>query len=152
MTFFFFFPPIFLADSFYSSKLKWKLINHVQRFLTPLGILRAIILEWVAVHFSRGSSQLRDGSLVSHIAGSFCPIWAMREAQKYWIGQPIPSPGDLLNPRIQTESSALQANSLPAELPGKPCQLLTMSKCSLRSILLPIFFFFHINSHQLQHW
>ena len=44
------------------------------------GILQARVLEWVAISFSRGSSQPRD----------------------------------------QTGSSALQADSLPTELLGKP--------------------------------
>ena len=35
------------------------------------GILHARILEWVAVPFSRGSSQPRDQTQVSHIAGGF---------------------------------------------------------------------------------
>ena len=38
---------------------------------TAHGILLARILEWVAVPFSRVSSQLRDGTQVSHIAGRF---------------------------------------------------------------------------------
>ena len=38
----------------------------------------------------------------------------------YWSGLPIPSPGDLPNPGMETGSPALQADSLPAELPGKP--------------------------------
>ena len=33
------------------------------------GILQARILEWVAISFSRGSSQPRDQTQVSHIAG-----------------------------------------------------------------------------------
>ena len=33
------------------------------------GILQARILEWVAFPFSRGSSQPRDRTQVSHIAG-----------------------------------------------------------------------------------
>ena len=33
------------------------------------GILQARILEWVAISFSKGSSQPRDGTQVSHIAG-----------------------------------------------------------------------------------
>ena len=33
------------------------------------GILQARILEWVAISFSRGSSQLRDRTQVSRIAG-----------------------------------------------------------------------------------
>ena len=42
--------------------------------------------------------------------------------QEYWSGLPFPSPGDLPNPGMEMEprSPALQANSLPAELPGKP--------------------------------
>ena len=39
---------------------------------------------------------------------------------EYWSGQPFPSPGDLLNPGIEPRSSALQADSLPAETQGKP--------------------------------
>ena len=35
------------------------------------GILQAKILEWVAFPFTRGSSQPRDWTQVSHIAGSF---------------------------------------------------------------------------------
>ena len=38
---------------------------------TVHGILQARILEWVAFSFSRGSSQLRDQTQVSHIAGGF---------------------------------------------------------------------------------
>jgi len=33
------------------------------------GILQARILEWVAIPFSRGSFQLRDGTWASCIAG-----------------------------------------------------------------------------------
>jgi len=39
---------------------------------------------------------------------------------EYWNGQPSPSPGDLPNPGIEPRSSALQEDSLPAELQGKP--------------------------------
>ena len=35
-------------------------------------ILQARILEWVAIPFSRGSSQTRDQTPLSHIAGRFC--------------------------------------------------------------------------------
>ena len=38
---------------------------------TVRGILQARILEWVAVPFSRGSSQPVDQIQVSHIAGGF---------------------------------------------------------------------------------
>ena len=39
-------------------------------------ILQARILEWVAIPFSRGSSQPRDWTWVSFIAGRFFTIWA----------------------------------------------------------------------------
>ena len=42
----------------------------------------ARVLEWVAVPFSRGSSQPRDGTQVSHIAGRFFTSSAIREAHK----------------------------------------------------------------------
>jgi len=38
------------------------------------GILQARILEWVAIPFSRGSSQPRDQTQVSHIAGGFFTV------------------------------------------------------------------------------
>ena len=40
--------------------------------------------------------------------------------EKYLTGQHIPSPGDLPDPGIELGSPALQVDSLPAELPGKP--------------------------------
>ena len=46
-----------------------------------------------------------------------CP-WGFSR-QEYWSGQPIPSPGDLPDPGIELGSLTLQADSLPAELPGK---------------------------------
>ena len=52
----------------------WKLLSCVQFFATPWtihGILQARIQEWVAFSFSRGSSQPRDQTQVSHIAGRF---------------------------------------------------------------------------------
>ena len=44
-------------------------------------ILQARILEWIAFPFSRGSSQLRDQTQTSHIAGRFFTNWAIGEAQ-----------------------------------------------------------------------
>ena len=40
--------------------------------------------------------------------------------QRYWSGLPFPSPGDLPDPGIEPRFPALQADSLPTELPGKP--------------------------------
>ena len=44
------------------------------------GILQARMLEWVAIPSSRGSSQPREWTWVSHIAGGFFTIWATGRA------------------------------------------------------------------------
>ena len=70
-----------------SNKWKWVSLSHVRLFATPrtihtvYGILQARILEWVAFPFSRGSSQLRYRTQVSHIAGRLFTSWVTREAQ-----------------------------------------------------------------------
>ena len=46
------------------------------------GILQARVLEWVAIPFSKRSSQPRDWTQVFCIACRFFPIWATREAHK----------------------------------------------------------------------
>ena len=38
----------------------------------------------------------------------------------YWSRLPFPPPGDLPDPGVEPKSPALQADSLPSELPGKP--------------------------------
>ena len=43
------------------------------------GIFQVIVLEWVAISFSRGSSQPRDWTRVSHIVDRRFTIWATRE-------------------------------------------------------------------------
>ena len=58
------------------------LCNHIGCSLqAPLstGISQARILEWVAISSSRGSSQPRDGTWVSCIAGGFFTNWGIRE-------------------------------------------------------------------------
>ena len=73
-----------------SLKVKVKVAQSCLTLCDPMdlvhGILQARILEWVAFPFSRGSSQPRDQTQVSHIAGGFFTSWATREAQGYWSG------------------------------------------------------------------
>ena len=52
---------------------------------TVHGILQARILEWVAIPFSRGSSQCRDQIQVSCIAGGFFTSLATREAMPHFV-------------------------------------------------------------------
>ena len=82
--------PVLQADSFttepWGKSLKWSESHSVvsdslrSHGHTIHGILQARILEWLAFPFSRGSSQPRDWTKVSHIAGGFFTSWAMREA------------------------------------------------------------------------
>ena len=58
------------------------------------------------------------------LQADFFTSWATREAQEYWSGQSIPSPGDFPDPGIEPE----QANSLPAELRGKPSKSKVLGK------------------------
>ena len=89
-------------------KWKWKLLSCVwlcdPMNYTVHGILQARILEWAVFPSSRGSSSPRDWTQVSCIAGGFFTSWATREAQEYWSGEPIPSPGDLPDPGIEPGS------------------------------------------------
>ena len=51
----------------------------------------------------------------------FVTPWTIEFSRpEYWSGKPFPSPVDLPNPGIKPGSPALQVDSLPAELPGKP--------------------------------
>ena len=59
---------------------------------------------------------------------SWVPLTVVRQAplsmgfsrKEYWSGLPFPFPGDLPNPGIEPRSPALQTDSLPSELRGKP--------------------------------
>ena len=77
---------------------KWKSFSRVWLFDTVHGIFQTRILEWVAVPFSRVSSQPRDRIQVSHIAGRFFTSGATREGQ-VWLrrSQKAFSPGSILS-------------------------------------------------------
>ena len=62
------------------------------------GLLQARILEWVSFPFSRGSSQPRDRTRVSCIAGGFFTSWATRKAHQ----SPPLSSNTILQPQLET--------------------------------------------------
>ena len=74
--------------TYIQSEVKWSEVKVTQSCPTlcnPMdcivhGILQARILEWVAFPSSNGSSQPKDQTQVSHIAGGFFTIWGTREA------------------------------------------------------------------------
>ena len=117
------------------------------------GTLQARILEWVAIAFSRGSSQPRHGTWVSCIGGKvlYCEskshsvlsdslrphrLYSLWNSSEYWGGLPCPPPGDLPNPGTEPRSPTLQVDSLPAEPPGKPKYTGVASLYLLQSIFL----------------
>ena len=75
------------------------------------GILQARILEWVAIPFSRGSSQPRDWTRVSCIVDRHFTVWATNQFYKfkpYFLGFPGGSDG---------KASAYNAGD-PGSIPG----------------------------------
>ena len=69
-------PPLLLLPSIFPSiRVDYSLPGSSVQI-----ILQARILEWVAISFSRGSSQPKDWTRVSCIAGRFFIIWVTREA------------------------------------------------------------------------
>ena len=57
------------------------------------GIFQATVLKWIAISFSRGSSQPRDWTWVSRIVGRRFTIWTTREGvlfQDHHIAWQIP--------------------------------------------------------------
>ena len=66
-----------------------KSLSHVWLFVTPWtvayqaplvhGIFQAIVLEWIVISFSRGSSWPRDRTWVSCIVDRCFTVWAIRE-------------------------------------------------------------------------
>ena len=67
--------------------------------------------------------------LVAQSCPTLCVPWTVAcqaplsmefSRQEYYSGKPFPSPGDLLDSGTEAGSSALQADSLPSEPPGKP--------------------------------
>ena len=111
-----------------------------------LAICRSSLIKCLFKSFARLKEFLKSYLFLTRVCGQslscvqlFEIPWAVaRQAplcmgfsrQEYWSGLPYPSPGNLPNPRIKTRSPALQAGSLPFELPGKPIfNLILMNLC-----------------------
>ena len=104
----------------------------------PLGLWdrKDFCFDLESCHYIRGhlkTHDMLDTVLLLLCHSVVCPLcvtpWTVAcqaplsmefSRQKYWSGLPFPSPGILPYPRITPWSSALQADSLPSEPPGKP--------------------------------
>ena len=70
----------------HSSIFAWKIpIDRGAWWATVHGILQARILEWVAFPFSKGSSQPRDQTQASRIAGRLFTSWICLQFRKHWF-------------------------------------------------------------------
>ena len=107
-------------------KWKWNFSRSVVTLCDPTdcslpgsfvhGIFQARVLEWVAISFSRGSSQPRDRTWVSHIGRQ--RLYHLKHQ-----GSPLPAPGDLPNPGIEPSglvSPSLAGGFFTTESDGKP--------------------------------
>ena len=72
------------------------------------------------IKLSVSRSVVPDSLRPPWTAAHQAPLSTRFSRQGYWSGLPFPSPGDLPNPGIEPGSPALQADSLPIELEGKP--------------------------------
>ena len=91
------------------------------------GISQERIPKWVSMLSSRGSSQPRDQTQVSHIAVDSLPSEPSVKPKNTGVGSLSLLQGDFPNPGIEPRSPVLQADSLPAELPGKPTEAPTLT-------------------------
>ena len=92
----------------------------------PLHLLPSI---FPSIRVFSNESYGGGGGLVAKLCLTLVAPWTVAHQaplsmgfsrQEYWSGLPFPSPGDLPNPGIEPESPAVQADSLPTELWGKP--------------------------------
>ena len=84
------------------------------------GIFQAWILEWVAISFSRGSSQPRDRTQVSHVVGTRFTVWATREAV---ILEP---------PKIKSVTVSIVLPSISHEVMGPDVMILVFCMLSFK--------------------
>ena len=89
------------------SEWEWKLLNCVQFFVIVVHrILQARILEWVACPVARGSSQPRDRTQVSGIAGGFFEL-SRKESPRILEWAVYPFTSRSFSPRNQTGVSCI---------------------------------------------
>ena len=132
-------PGIKLTASIVKTVQSWPTLCDPVDY-TVHGILQSRILEWVAIPFSRGSSQPRDWVQVSCISGRFFTSWATREAQEYWSGEPIPSPADLPDPGIEPGSPAFRWILYQLSFQGSfhlPCAMWNLPRPGIKQPVSP---------------
>ena len=111
-------------------KLKGKMSkNNVDRSLLPItrkvfGSIRYKNVYYVFSELKMKVTQSYPLFATLWTIVSQAPLSMGLSRQEYWSGLPCPSPGNLPNPGVEPKSSALQADFLPPEPPGKPFYVL----------------------------
>ena len=121
----------FLQILYYDIHLQWLFLLFPMILMKPLNEnsihiskcqrvnLMFPILEWVAVPFSRGSSQPRDRTQAPPSQADSLPLSHQGSPRiQKWVSCPFSSKSS--QPRNQTKFPSVQADSLPAELRGIP--------------------------------
>ena len=103
------------------------------------GIFQARILEWVAISFSRWSSQPRDRTWVSRVVGRRITIWATREALSHL----------LFNNQFIANSSSVYCYTESEQCSSKPWGFTSIkSEMYLHKLLSRIFFISNLKLQQ----
>ena len=108
------------VNHFQSCPTLWNPIDCSPPGSSVQGIVQIRILEWVAIPFSRGSSQSREWTQISFIGGRFFTIWATREVKVYYHG--------LVSALTRGLDAKSRAGPLPTLPPGSRQSLTCLSK------------------------
>ena len=112
-------------NQFRLMQVKVKAAQSCPAFCDPMdyivcGILQARILDWVAFPFSRGSSQPRDQTQISRIAGRFFTSWATGKPKNTGVGSLSILQGIFPTQESNRGLLLFRGILLTAEPPGKP--------------------------------
>ena len=80
------------------------------------------------------SQSVSSNSVIPWTIADQAPLSIGFSRQEYWNGLPFPSPGDLPDPGIEPRSTALQADALLSEPPGKTNKEFMCSKNKQRPL------------------
>ena len=117
--------------------------------LLSMGILQGRRLEWVAMSSSRGSSQPRGWTRVSHIAGGFFTIWATKEAHFHFRHEETEANSIYLSlyPRYgEGDGTPLQYSCLENPMDGEAWWAAVHGVAKSRTQLSDFIFTFHFHA------